>query len=107
MRHNIRRRLPKVYVSLFLCFQQRALEKELAKEKFMNKIAPFLAQYDTALDYLQSRRQMYIDGSVPSEDEGLRALIMQIARFAKSVETSQIYSPKKERGKSVKIDKII
>ncbi|TNV88176.1 hypothetical protein FGO68_gene8013 [Halteria grandinella] len=106
MRQVIRKRLPTLYVSFFLCCQQKKLDKELKVEQFRQKIAPFLAQYEKAMYYLELRKQMYNEGQIPLEDEKLRPLVLKIARFASKVEKNLVFSGAKDR-KSVKINDII
>lgn len=68
-------------------------------------MAPFLAEYDRALDYLQQRRRVYDEGGIPAEDEGLRTLIKHIAGFAKQVEAKEQFG--NDESKVIKIDKLI
>jgi hypothetical protein len=102
IRVAIRKRLPSLYVTLFLCCQERKLERELHEEAFQSRISPFLANLDKVLYYLERRRTMYNSGEIPLEDEGLRRMVIRNAQFVGKVEQQLSFQKDKNR-KSVKI----
>lgn len=102
MRATIRKRFPHIYLSAFLCCHQSKLDKELAQEHLHDKLAPFLEQFEKVMHYMESRKRMYYEGTIPFEDEQLRPLLIKMARLCDSVHGDLAYSTRKLRG-SVKL----
>lgn len=73
------------------------MEKENKLEELKNRLEPFLQQFDEALQYLQSRRDMYEKCNVPIEDTHLRKLVFKITRFSKRVEQDLAFQSHRDR----------
>lgn len=80
-------------------------EQEKRTEAQQEKMAPFLNLIDHLADYLHERKQMYIGGNVPIEDEALKKLLIQCNHFIHKVEHTVKYSHDHE--KSLGLDQLL
>jgi hypothetical protein len=46
MKTNIRKKMPSLYLALFLCCRKQQLENELKVEEYRTKIGPFLNNFE-------------------------------------------------------------
>ena len=49
MRSTIRKRLPKLYIVIFMCCRRRQYENEQRVEEYLSKINPFLTNFEQVL----------------------------------------------------------
>ncbi|TNV88177.1 hypothetical protein FGO68_gene13760 [Halteria grandinella] len=90
-RATIRRRFPRAYLALYLCFKKDnyVFEKEI--DDYRHKMSPFVNILLDISKYINDKLELYQKGLIPNEDKELRERVLVLNEFKRRIEKDRAF----------------